>query len=138
MAILSNFKETPTGTVIDQILQRLKELLGNSKRLGKYLRQLEVLSKLRNLQPEVIIKLEAMSLIYDLETDIRYIQGTEKGIEIGTEKGIEKTKYEDRRLFVTNLILETDFNNEKIAKLADVSIEFVEHIRQELNQNPKQ
>ena len=86
-----------------------------------------------------------MSLIYDLETDIRYIQGTEKGIEIGTEKGIEigteigteKTKYEDRRLFVTNLILETDFNNEKIAKLADVSIEFVEHIRQELNQNAK-
>ena len=128
MAILANFKDATPGIVIDQILQRLKELLGQSKRLGKYLRQLEVLSKLRNLQPEVIIKLEAMSLVYDLETDIRFLQGTEKGIEIGTEK----TKHAEKRLFVTNLITETEFSNEKIAKLAYVSIEFIEQIRKEL------
>ena len=47
MAILANFKGTSSDLVVDQILARLKELLGASLRLQKYLRQLEMLSKLR-------------------------------------------------------------------------------------------
>ena len=55
-------------------------------------------------------------------------EGKAEGIEEGIEKGIEKKN----RIFVTNLLEETDFSNEKIALMADVSVAFVKKIRKEL------
>ncbi len=95
---------------------------------GKYVKQLEILSNLRNLLNEVVLKIEAMPIHYNLETDVRYQQGTAKGIEKGIEIGAEKAK----RLFVENLLRQTDFSDEKIAHIANVTVELVEEIRREL------
>jgi predicted transposase/invertase (TIGR01784 family) len=46
----------------------------------------------------------------------------------GVEKGVEKSKY----LFVKNLILDTNFGDEKIASLASVDTTFVQQVRKEL------
>lgn len=54
--------------------------------------------------------------------------GTEKGIEIGTEKGIEMGKSE----IIKNLIAGLDLSNEEISKMANVSIEFVQQVRENL------
>ena len=118
MAILANFKGTSSDLVVDQILARLKELLGATLRLQKYLRQLEMLSKLRNLQPNVITKIEAMPITYDLETDIRFLQGADK----------------KNRLFVLNLLTKTKHSPELIASLADVSLDFVQQMKLEMTQ----
>ena len=50
---------------------------------------MEMLSKLRNLQPLTIKITEAMPIVYDIETDIRFLQGKEKGETSGKEIGKE-------------------------------------------------
>ncbi len=64
---------------------------------------LEVLSKLRNIQEITKQKSNNMAFIYDLETDIRYIEG----IEIGEKKASKLVKIEQRSFF-TLLFLYTN------------------------------
>ena len=59
--------------------------------------------------------------------------GIEKGIDLGIEKGIEKEKINKELQFATSLIISTDFDNEKIAILVGVSVEYVQNLRKELN-----
>jgi predicted transposase/invertase (TIGR01784 family) len=54
--------------------------------------------------------------------------GFEEGLERGMEKGLEKSKTD----FVTNLLRNTDFEQTKIAALANVSEEFVRNIQTNL------
>jgi predicted transposase/invertase (TIGR01784 family) len=51
----------------------------------------------------------------------------EEGLEKGRIEGEEKSK----RIFVENLLSNTDFTVEKIASLADVTVEFVNQIKNE-------
>jgi hypothetical protein len=62
-----------------------------------------------------------MAWEYDLETDIRYLQG-----RAFAEK-------ENNILFVTNLLTLTDLNNSEIALLVGVRTKFVENIKKNLN-----
>jgi predicted transcriptional regulator len=62
-----------------------------------------------------------MAWEYDLETDIRYLQGIEKGEE---KKDIE---------FVKTLLTTTDFDVNRIAKMIKVSTKFVENIKKNLS-----
>lgn len=54
--------------------------------------------------------------------------GEKKGKIIGKQIAYAKKDY----LFVSNLISRTDFDDSKISSLANVSLEFVKKIRQEL------
>lgn len=56
----------------------------------------------------------------------------EEGILIGEEKGIEKGFDLAKHSFVKSLLLETDFDFNKIANLAGTSVLFVEQIKKEL------
>ncbi len=85
-----------------------------------------------------------MPIHYNLETDVRYRQGTAKGVEVGIEKGIEIGKEKGieegikigaektRRLLVESLLRETDLSDEKIARIAKATLAFVEQARREL------
>ena len=59
----------------------------------------------------------------------------EEGLEEGLEKGLEKGRIEgeekSKRVFVMNLLSNTDFTVEKIASLANVTVEFVNQIKNE-------
>jgi hypothetical protein len=66
---------------------------------------------------------EEMPIHYDIETDALYLRGTEKGVE----KGAAKKDY----IFVTNLLLDTEFDDAKIARLANVSLSFVQTVKDE-------
>jgi hypothetical protein len=58
---------------------------------------------------------------YDLETDIRYLQGR------------ELAKKENNILYVINLSTMTDLDNSQIASLVNVEIKFVKNIKKSLN-----
>ncbi|QEC52637.1 hypothetical protein [Anseongella ginsenosidimutans] len=60
-------------------------------------------------------------------------QGIEKGIEKGVEKGLRQGK----ERFVRNLILQLDLNDRQAAGVAEVSVEFVKHVRQSLFKSKK-
>jgi predicted transposase/invertase (TIGR01784 family) len=133
LAILADFKGNNPEQIIRKIVGRLKELSDQSLRLTKYEKQLEILSKLRNLQKQTIQTITTMGWEYELETDIRYLQGVEKGtvqgIEQGIERGIEQGKLASNIEFVKKLLEDSDFSIKKIASMVGVSIEFVEKIK---------
>jgi hypothetical protein len=62
---------------------------------------------------------------YELETDIRYLQGI--------DKGIEKEKLASKITFVKSLLNEKDFSTKRIASIVGVSIEFVEKIKKDIS-----
>lgn len=125
-AILADFGGLKPVEVIRTILKRLQNLIKTPDEWGKYRTQLEIISKLRNLQAETINELNAMPItaIFDIETDLRYLEGKEKGIE----KGISIKARE----VVESLIVDTDFSDEKIANLAHVELALVVAIRAEI------
>jgi predicted transposase/invertase (TIGR01784 family) len=144
-AILTNFGSDSPGKVISLILDRLGQLYKKGKRIGKYLKQLEILSKLRNLQEEIIKQITTMPIKYDLETDIRFLQGVEKGIakgmEKGIEKGIEKAQKEikkEKKGMILKMIKSELFKNgfitlEHIADFTNVKLEVVKKIKTEFD-----
>jgi ankyrin repeat protein len=83
--------------------------------------QLEILSNLRNLQAEIIKQFSTMSIHFDIKKDLRFQQGVEIGIEIGVSQ-----KNKD---FVLSLLANTDFDNERIAQIVGVGVEFVQNLR---------
>jgi hypothetical protein len=73
-----------------------------------------------------------MAWEYDLETDIRYLQGYERGLQIAAEKyGIAI----DTR-FVVTLLRKTDFDISQIATMVKVDVAFVENIKNNLEKYP--
>jgi len=78
------------------------------------------------------------NVIFDKQIQTVTGRGETMGIEElmldrATKQGEEKKSYE----FVSNLILQTDFDDKKISNLAEVSIEFVQKIRSQLNKKNK-
>jgi predicted transposase/invertase (TIGR01784 family) len=94
LAILADFGEEAPQKAAQTIVSELSKLCASN--FGKYARQLEIFAKLRNLQPIIIELLENMALYYDLETDIRFLQGKEKGKELGKEEGRQEGRQEGR------------------------------------------
>ncbi|PWK27966.1 putative transposase/invertase (TIGR01784 family) [Arcicella aurantiaca] len=136
LAILSDFDGVKPEIIITKIIARLQQLTDKKLRLTKYEKQLEILSKLRKLQKQTIQTITEMGWEYELETDIRYLQGIErgeqKGIERGIEKGMLQKAIEKDIEFVTTLLKTTDFDVSRIAELTKTSIEFVENIKKNL------
>ena len=115
LSILCNFMDKDPSKVVNEILIKLKKLSHEGIRIEKYVQQLEVLSKLRNLQETTSNQANNMALTYDLSTDIRFKQGKEQGIEQGIEQSIYK------------MILK-GFPLGQIAEIFDVSIEEIEQV----------
>jgi flagellar biosynthesis/type III secretory pathway protein FliH len=69
-------------------------------------------------------KRNTMGIIEQIQ-EIRYKEAEEKGIL----EGLQKAKHE----MVKNLLQQTEFSDDKIASLANVSVAFVEKARQDLN-----
>ena len=86
LAILADFKGKEPENVIHAIARKLKELEKSGLRLGKYLRQFEILSKLRKLQNQTTKILDSLAFVYDLETDVRYLQGIDTGLAKGDKE----------------------------------------------------
>ncbi|MBF0519709.1 MAG: Rpn family recombination-promoting nuclease/putative transposase [Nitrospirae bacterium] len=89
LGILCNFAPEDDTIVIKKLLNRIMETVKEEVGRLKYIRQLEVLAQLRDLQENVCKEVSKMALVYDIERDVRYKQGMEKGIEKGLLEGIE-------------------------------------------------
>lgn len=116
LTILCDFRDRDVRLIIREILSRLKERVKEDVRLLKYIRQLEIISQLRDLQEIIIKEVGKMAIVYDIEKDIRFKQGI--------EKGIEKGKKED----IINLAKELSLSAERIAEILKVDIEFVKAV----------
>jgi hypothetical protein len=137
LAFLAYFKGQKNATVIKKILTCLKNKTKKKQKLQKLLLQLEMLSNLRKLQPQVIKSLEDMSLNYDIQTDLRYLQGKEEGIEKGIEKGIGLGIEQGASKAIHDVVISllTKFPNwsdTEIAEVANTTLENIARIRREI------
>ncbi|MCU0447473.1 MAG: hypothetical protein MUE85_21455 [Microscillaceae bacterium] len=117
LAILGNFGQTQATVVIQSVLEKLKSTTQDTTRREKCVKQLEILSNLRNLQAEIIKQLERMALTYDLEKDIRFKQGIEKG------------KIEVKVLGIQKALKRGRLSLEEIAEDFEVSLDFVLQVK---------
>jgi predicted transposase YdaD len=151
LAILANYPKEQTESVLRLLIRQLRTVCKTPSELSKYLKQLIILSRLRKIENLTIKITEEMPITYNIETDYLYLRGTEKGIEKGIEKGmergiekgmergIEKGRIVEREqnmlMFVTNLILNSDFDDFKIAQLSSSTLDFVRKIRNDITKD---
>ena len=125
--MLGHFQRKQAGDVIEAIVVKLGQLVPRSLRRKRYIKQLEILAKLRNLQELTILLSEKMALIYDLETDIRFKQGVDRGLERGLEKGVDP--------MIGKMIRRGTLSHQEIADIAAISLEHVTAIARQISQS---
>ena len=113
MSILVDFPRPEATSVITQVIKNLKRVLGNNPVIERYIKQLLVLARLRNLHQETKQIVEDMPITYDITKDELYLEGIEEGIE------------KNKITMIKNMLTETNLSIEQVAKVADASIEYV-------------
>ena len=112
--------------------------------LRKYIRQLSVLARLRNLVKETQRQVTDMGLLYDITKDYLYqegrtkgreegiVEGLTKGREEGREEGLTKGREQVKREAVAKMLAKQKLSIEEIADALEVTVAYVETIAKEL------
>jgi hypothetical protein len=85
-AILCNFQGLQAEMIIEEIFIKLRMLQESNLNFQRSVRQLDMLSLLRGLQPLILKQEQKMALTLDIKNDLRYQQGTqERTLEIAVK-----------------------------------------------------
>jgi predicted transposase YdaD len=128
LAILGKY-DVDVEKLIENIIQRLKEVSNSEIALQKYIRQLGILSRLRNLEEVVTKKSKEMPITYDYTKDYLYNEGIKEGEKKGEKKGIE----EGKKAMIMEMLKDKTMSIEKIATFAQVSVQYVLKLKQSIN-----
>lgn len=86
LAILCNFGEVQAELVVEEIFIKLRTLQEINLNFQRSVRQLDMLSLLRGLQPLILKQEQKMALTLDIKQDLRFQQGAkETKVEIALE-----------------------------------------------------
>ena len=121
LAILGDFKNENTETVVKEIVAKLEKTVDLSLESEKLFQQLLILGRLRNLQEKIQEIMNSISKYIDIKEDFLYKRGEEDGEEIATEK------------LILNFLMKSNLTVEQIAEYADVSLTYVIAIKQKHN-----
>jgi hypothetical protein len=124
LAILCNFGKVKAEMVVEEIFTKLRMLQDSDLNFQKSVKQLSVLSLLRDLQPLIIERIQAMALTLDITKDFFYQQGEKKG---------EKRK----ALEVATNMLEEGLATEMISRFTKLSAKEIEELRQKIQAKNK-
>ena len=123
LAILGKIEKQDPKFVLKQILMDIRHTAIDELSADRYLQQLHVLAKLRNLGQKLEEVMINVASFFREEEDPLYLRGQRKGIE----KGIEKGKIENRNEVALNL-KNMGLAIADIAKGTGLSIEEVERL----------
>lgn len=121
LAILGNFGDRKPDVIIRAIAQRLKDVSRNDAELKKYVAQLNVLARLRNLQDLITQTISTMPITFDIENDSL------------VKLGISRTK----RKAIEKMLLMTSLSVYEISMILEVEETLVYEIKEEVNQKKK-
>ncbi len=111
--------------VIRKILFKLRLILKHdSQELNRRVAQFEIIGQLRNVQKIILQEELKMAVTYNIEEDIRYNQGLEKGLQELSVKIAERNE-----AIVKNLLMQTSHSPEQIAGFVNVPVELVLKIK---------
>ncbi|WP_299454471.1 hypothetical protein [uncultured Microscilla sp.] len=120
LAVLGDFRQTDALQVLKQIISKLIKLIDDPGTLQKYIRQLAILARLRNLTIETEQTLEYMGLTYDIEKDAFY------------QKGVKKGKQEEKLELTIGLLKSGKMTLQEIAYLTKITVEEVQKIADQI------
>lgn len=125
LAILADFGNQTTGSVIKDIVTQINETATGDLERNRFLQQLRILAQLRNLGPENLKIMDSIANYISEEKDILYRRGEIKGIEKGMKKGQEIAEAK----FVRYLLTAGKHSDTEIAALTGVSEAFVKRVK---------
>jgi hypothetical protein len=126
LAILANFGENDALQVVESIVKGIDSITKNSYDKQRYNEQLRVFVQLRkDLEQLLNTAMQSVSTWYKEENDFLYRKGRKLGVIEG--------KLEEKREVVESLIKKLKLSDNNIADLANVDIDFVKRVRQEIN-----
>jgi hypothetical protein len=96
---------------------------GNEEFISKFDKEVDTITN----KPVTTMGIE--EFVLDRAKRVGLKKGMEKGMEKGIEKGIEIANKKKDTIFVKNLLEKTDFNDQQIADIANVTLEFIATIR---------
>jgi hypothetical protein len=117
LGILADFKEEDPENALKQILQRIEETTDTDFSLQRYFNQLRILAQLRNLDLKLKNAMDSIAKHIKEERDVLYLRGREK----------------EKEILIINLLKQTDFSFEKIANLANATVDFVKSVKQKIS-----
>jgi hypothetical protein len=82
MAILGDYQKQNAKIILDAIFKKLRRVCKTQLELKKYIKQLIIISRMRNLEQLTIKISEAMPITIDIEKDYLYNLGLNKGNEL--------------------------------------------------------
>jgi hypothetical protein len=123
LAILGDYHRTKADMVIRKIIGRLRELCSDEIRLQKYIQQLIMLSRLRNLEVETKKEVEHMPITYDIKKDGLFLEG----IKIGEKRGEKR-----RGLLVAEKLLKKGMPIQEVSEICSVPVDELEKIAQQI------
>ncbi|MES0336880.1 MAG: Rpn family recombination-promoting nuclease/putative transposase [Candidatus Magnetobacterium sp. LHC-1] len=90
LSTLCNMGRRDKRSFARELLTELTKSVSGGLDLSKYIRHIEIFSRQKDMQKIVIEEVEKMPIVYDLETDIRFMQGKESGRVEGRVEGMQK------------------------------------------------
>jgi hypothetical protein len=106
--------------IIEEIFIKLRMLQESNLNFQRSVRQLDMLSLLRGLQPLILKQEQKMALTLDIKNDLRYQQGTqERTLEIALE------------------MLKEGLSNQIISRVTHLPEQQIEALRQESKRDKK-
>jgi hypothetical protein len=114
-SILSSFGNEKPQVIVQEIMTRLSSLVHTDLELAKYLQQLRSLSNLRNFKSIIDTLMESITKYFKEENDFLYIKG----------------RRDEQKIFILNMLKQTDFSVAKIAKIASVPLNFAKEVKAE-------
>jgi hypothetical protein len=126
LAILCDFKGRPEQEMVNYIVLRLRELMGEDESgFRNYFEMLETLAQNRDLQPNIE---EAEKML--TEVDMTKFASYQWGMRAGIEQGIEQGARDKALDIVRNLLQLGTLSDEDIARTAGVSLADIQRLRQ--------
>jgi hypothetical protein len=117
LAILADFEEKSKEEVVKMIFSRAKVLLNETNQMGRFVNQIEILSKLRNLEGFIQeFTQNIMALDLKLEDTFTFKQGESKGEKNNRDK------------MILSLYRKGKLTLEDIADAAEVSVQYVKDL----------
>ena len=117
LAVLADFEGRDPEDVLQAIIGKLCEISGQEITLRKYIRQLSVLARLRNLSQQTKNQIAKMAFTYDITQDAFYVEGLQS----------------KERQFIVRMLRDKTLTVEKIAAIAEVPVDYVHQLQQEMD-----
>ena len=122
LTILSDFEDKSKEQIAELIFSRAKSIINETNLMGKFVNQIEIISKLRNL--DIFIQQfiqNTMALDLKIEDTFTFKRGKMEGKIEGEKRGEKK----NRDMIILTMHKKNKYSIEEIAEIACVSVEYV-------------